>query len=118
DPAGFARLVEDLEGFRDEHVDPRGVPPEHLRHSAYYDELSWILSLEDKSKDYARRLAEVYEAGSKITGYEHYPEKYPFNAPRGSVVNSLTPQLKIIARLLSGGCKTKVFLVKIGGFDT
>ncbi len=37
--------------------------------------------------------------------------------------NGLTPQLKLIARLLDGGgadmgVKTKVFLVKIGGFDT
>lgn len=118
DPAGFARMVNELEGFVDEELDPRGVPPEHLRDSRYFDELNWILSLEDKSKDYAQRLAEVYEAGSKISGYKNYPEKYPFNAPRGSTVNSLTPQLQIIARLLSGGCKTKVFLVKIGGFDT
>src|SRR5690606_6660669 len=110
--------VNELEGFVDEELDPRGVPPEHLRDSRYFDELNWILSLEDKSKDYAQRLAEVYEAGSKISGYKNYPEKYPFNAPRGSTVNSLTPQLQIIARLLSGGCKTKVFLVRIGGFDT
>ena len=52
-----------------------------------------------------------------------YPEKYPFNAPPGSLNNRLTPQLKLIARLLDGGgaglgVNTKVFLVKIGGFDT
>jgi uncharacterized protein (DUF1501 family) len=37
--------------------------------------------------------------------------------------NGLTPQLQLIARLLDGGgpglgVKTKVFLVKMGGFDT
>src|SRR5690606_26384673 len=47
-----------------------------------------------------------------------YPETYPFNAPAGSKRNPLTPQLQLIARLLDGGCKTKVFLIKTGGFDT
>lgn len=116
DPERFAELVGELEGFIDEQVDPRGLPPEYLQGSPYYKELDWILSLEDKSKDYAQRLYEIYLAGgsSSIT----YPETYPFNAPQGSLRNPLTPQLKLIARLLAGGCKTKVFLVKIGGFDT
>jgi uncharacterized protein (DUF1501 family) len=118
DPEGFASLVGGLEGFLDEQVDPRGVPPQYLLNSPYYNELDWILSLEDKSKDYAARLAAVYTAGDQVTGFTDYPETYPFNAPKGSLRNSLSPQLKIIARLLSGGCKTKVFLIKTGGFDT
>ncbi|HEY0744288.1 MAG TPA: DUF1501 domain-containing protein [Chryseosolibacter sp.] len=117
-PEAFANLVKELEGFIDEEVDPRGIPPQFLENSPYYNELDWILSLEDKSKDYAERLAQVYAAGNLITGHTSYPEKYPFNAPEGSYKNHLTPQLQIIAKLLSGGCKTKVFLVKIGGFDT
>jgi uncharacterized protein (DUF1501 family) len=118
DPVEFANLVTELEGFLDEQVDPRGIPPQHLQHSPYYNELDWILSLEDKSKDYAERLRQVYQAGNQVPGYTNYPEKYPFNAPKGSLQNRLTPQLKIIAKLLSGGCKTKVFLIKMGGFDT
>lgn len=118
DPESFANLVGNLEGFLDEHIDPRGNPPAWLNDSPYYKELDWILSLEDKSKDYAERLAQVYQAGRSVPGYTSYPEVYPFNAPRTSLKNSLTPQLQIIARLLSGGCKTKVFLVKAGGFDT
>lgn len=117
-PQQFADLVAGLEGFQDELVDPRGIPPEFLKSSPYYNELEWILSLEDKSKDYAQRLAEVFLAGSKMPGNKNYPTTYPFNAPRGSLNNPLTWQLDIIAKLLSGGCKTKVFLVKIGGFDT
>lgn len=115
-PEAFAQLVGELEGFLDEAVDPRGLPPDYLKGSPYYKELDWILSLEDKSKDYAQRLAEVYEAGgaSSVT----YPENYPFNAPKGSLKNPLSGQLKLIAQLLAGGCQTKVFLVKVGGFDT
>jgi uncharacterized protein (DUF1501 family) len=118
DPLEFANLVGNLEGFLDEQIDPRGIPPGYLENSPYYNELQWILSLEDKSKDYAARLAEVYQAGLLVPGYTSYPEIYPFNAPKSSLKNSLTPQLQIIARLLSGGCKTKVFLIKTGGFDT
>ena len=116
DPASFAELVGELEGFIDEEVDPRGLPPQYLEGSPYYKELDWILGLEDKSKDYAERLYEVFLAGGQTS--ITYPETYPFNAPSGSLRNPLTPQLKLIARLLGGGCKTKVFMVKIGGFDT
>lgn len=115
-PARFFNLVDTLEGFDDVEIDRRGVPPEVLNPSPYWQELNWILQLEDKSEDYAERLYNVYLAGRE--GSVTYPETYPFNAPGGSKRNPLTPQLKLIARLLDGGCKTKVFLVKIGGFDT
>jgi uncharacterized protein (DUF1501 family) len=116
DPQGFAQLVEELEGFKDKDIDPRGKPPLSVANSPYWKELNWILSLEQKSDEYAQRLYEVYLAGgsSNVT----YPEVYPFNAPRGSLRNPLSAQLKLVARLLAGGCKTKVFMVKIGGFDT
>lgn len=121
DPQSFARLVDELEGFTDEGVDPRGKPPTALDNSPYGKELNWILGLEDKSEDYANRLYDVYRNApvSSVT----YPERYPFNAPKGSMRNGLTPQLQLIARLLDGGgpglgVKTKVFLVKMGGFDT
>ena len=121
DPEGFARLVNELEGFTDDGVDPRGKPPVALNDSPYGKELNWILGLEDKSEDYANRLYDVYKNSPEST--VTYPEKYPFNAPSGSLRNGLTPQLKLIARLLDGGgaglgVKTKVFLVKMGGFDT
>lgn len=121
DPEGFAALVNGLEGFQDQGIDPRGYPPTALMNSPYGKELNWILGLEGKSKDYAQRLYDVYKKSSPST--VTYPEKYPFNAPAGSLQNGLTSQLQLIARLLDGGgagqgVKTKVFLVKIGGFDT
>ena len=107
----------ELEGFfEDQAVDPRGIPPEYLKDSSYYKELKWILDLEDKTEDYTKRLREVLNSTSESTVV--YPSSYPFNAPNGSKTNRLKDQLKLIARLLAGGCKTKVFLVKIGGFDT
>ena len=119
DPESLAKLVEELEGFEDEGLDPRGTPPAFLRNSPYGKEMNWLLGLEDKSEDYAGRLFEVYQKSSEAS--VTYPETYPFNAPKGSLKNRLTPQLKLIARLLDGGgdgVKTKVFLLKLGGFDT
>lgn len=121
DPQSFAKLVEELEGFTDQGIDPRGKPPTALENSPYGKELNWILGLEDKSEDYAERLYDVYKAASASS--VTYPERYPFNAPKGSMRNGLSPQLQLIARLLDGGgpglgVKTKVFLVKMGGFDT
>lgn len=116
DPAAFQALIEELEGFRDVEIDPRGLPPTYLTGSPYYKELDWILSLEDKSKDYAQILYDRYVAGGASS--TTYPETYPLNAPQGSLRNPLSGQLRLISRLLAGGCKTKIFLVKIGGFDT
>lgn len=116
DPAGFAQLVEELEGFQDKDIDPRGRPPVIVENSPYWKELNWILSLEQKSDEYAQRLYQVFLDGGNAS--VTYPEVYPFNAPTGSLRNPLSNQLKLVARLLAGGCKTKVFMVKIGGFDT
>lgn len=116
-PKGFAQLVDELQGFQEmQNVDPRGIPPASLIGSPYYKEMQWILGLEDKSEDYAQRLYEVFQAGGNTS--VSYPERYPFNAPKGSMTNGLSAQLKLVAQLLAGGCKTKVFLVRMGGFDT
>lgn len=121
-PDNFANLVDSLEGFDDmEGVDPRGIPPEMINSSPYGAELNWILGLEDKSQDYASRLADIYNQASE--GTTTYPEVYPFRAPKGSLRNPLSSQLQIVSRLLAGGgagqgVKTKVFLLRIGGFDT
>jgi len=111
-PQGLANLVESLEGFVDEETAPRGTPPEFLSSSPYGKEMDWLLSLEDKSEVYIKRLAEIYNsaADTAVT----YPDSHPFSTS----TNPLSSQLKLIAQLLAGGIKTKVFLVKIGGFDT
>ncbi|MDX2305993.1 MAG: DUF1501 domain-containing protein [Microscillaceae bacterium] len=118
-PNQFFDLVENLEGFEDlEGIDPRGIPPQSVESSPYGKELNWILGLEQKSDDYAARLKQLYDIGDQIQSNVVYPEIYPFNAPPGISRNSLSGQLKIISRLISGGSKTKVYLVRLGGFDT
>jgi len=73
------------------------------------------MDIEANSNQYADRLKEVFDNGSN-TASVTYPETYPLSANR--LNNPLSPQLKLIARMLSGGSKTKIFLTRIGGFDT
>jgi len=46
-PESLANLIDQLEGFEDEGLDPRGTPPEFLSSSRYGREMQWLLSLED-----------------------------------------------------------------------
>jgi len=117
-PGNLANLIEQLEGFQDEGVDPRGLPPGFLESTRYGKEMEWILNLEDKSEVFVERLFDVYGNAPETT--VDYPESYPFNVRSR---NPLSNQLQLVARLLDGGgpgqgVKTKVFLVRIGGFDT
>ena len=92
-------------------------PPASVADTHYGKELRWILDIEEKSNQYAGRLKEVYERGNNSGGVI-YPEKYPYNVPIQRSKNPLAGQLKMIARLLSGGSQTKIFVARIGGFDT
>jgi uncharacterized protein (DUF1501 family) len=49
----------------------------------------------------------IKTANSKVTSQVVYPTG-----------NSLADQLKIVARLIKGGLKTKIYMVNYGGFDT
>ncbi|MEH0156705.1 DUF1501 domain-containing protein [Limibacter armeniacum] len=93
-----------------------GAPPESVKDTFYGHELQWIMDLEEKSNQYAGRLKELFDKGRNSSTV--YPERYPLSAPDGDVRNPLSAQLRMIARLLSGGAQTKIFLAKIGGFDT
>lgn len=119
-PEGLKNLVENLEGFEDKEVDPRGFPPES-QNSLYTEELNWILGLESKTEEYAERLYQIFSSASDTS--VTYPETYPFAAPRSQLNNPLSGQLQIVAKLLDGGgagqgVKTKVFMLRMGGFDT
>ncbi len=104
------------ESFFDINISQSGLPPDAISDTHYGDELRYILQMEEKTNQYGDRLRSVYEQGGDAS--VTYPNTYPFNAPKGRQTNSFYQQLKIIAQLLAGGCKTKIFLTKIGGFDT
>lgn len=94
-----------------------GDPPASVADTYYGKELEYIIGIEEQSNKYADRLKDIYTQGSNSNNVT-YPQRYPFNAPLGAIRNGLSSQLKLIARLLSGGSKTKIFLARIGGFDT
>jgi uncharacterized protein (DUF1501 family) len=81
------------------------------------EELKYLMEFEKKSNQYAQRLKDVYLAGSNTTSVI-YPSTYPYSAPLTAVNNPLSGQLRLIARLLKGGCKTRIFMCRLGGFDT
>jgi hypothetical protein len=80
------------------------------------NELRYLMELEKKANQYAGRLKEAFDNGSNSA--VSYPEAYPLSAPEAYLSNPLSGQLKLIARLLKGGLKTRIFLCRIGGFDT
>jgi uncharacterized protein (DUF1501 family) len=94
-----------------------GVDPPILYPDSHAgNELRYLMELEKKSNQYAGRLKEAFDNGSNSA--ISYPEAYPLSAPEAYLSNPLSGQLKLIARLLKGGLKTRIFLCRIGGFDT
>lgn len=91
-------------------------PPIVFPDSHAGDELRYLMEFEKKSNQYAGRLKQTYDNGSNSSVV--YPEAYPLSAPDAFLRNPLSGQLKLIARLLKGGLKTRIFLCRIGGFDT
>jgi uncharacterized protein (DUF1501 family) len=94
-----------------------GVEPPILYPDSHAgNELRYLMELEKKSNQYAGRLKEAYDNGTNSS--VSYPEAYPLSAPESYLSNPLSGQLRLIARLLKGGLKTRIFLCRIGGFDT
>lgn len=80
------------------------------------EELEYLWEFEGMSNEYAGRLRDVYNAGGSPS--VEYPTEYPYLCPNNFRSNPLSGQLSLIARLLAGGIKTRIFLCRIGGFDT
>ncbi len=67
-------------------------------------ELTYIRQVSQQTQQYGTVIKNAASAVSSQLAY-----------PTG---NSLADQLKIVARLIAGGLKTRVYMVSIGGFDT
>lgn len=93
DPAGFYSLINEF----------GGQPITNVPNSIYGNHLNYIMSTEQSTTIYAERVSNVFNAGSNMATY---PD------------TNLASQFKTVARLISGGCKTKIYLVHIVGFDT
>ena len=70
--------------------------------SEYIDNIKFINGMELTATNYAERISTVFNAGSNAVTYPQF---------------DLANQLKTVAKLISGGSKTKIFLLRIDGFD-
>ena len=70
--------------------------------SEYIDNINFINGMEMAATNYAQRISTVFNAGSNAVTYPQF---------------NLADQLKTVARMISGGSKTKIFLLRIDGFD-
>ncbi|MGX5820794.1 DUF1501 domain-containing protein [Chitinophaga lutea] len=67
-------------------------------------ELKYIRLIQQQTNKFADAIK---TAAGKVTNQRDYPAN-----------NHLAEQLKIVARLVAGGLKTRLYMVSIGGFDT
>ena len=67
-------------------------------------ELTYVRTLAQETQQYAQVIK---NAANNVTQQSTYPSN-----------NALADQLKIVARLIKGGLKTKLYLVSFGSFDT
>ncbi len=91
DPVNFYNLINGIQGSA---PNTRGGK-----------ELTYIRQIAQQTQQYA---SVIKAAAAKVT-------KQFAGYPTG---NSLADQLKIVARLIAGGLKTRIYMVSLGGFDT
>lgn len=82
------------------------APPDYLPCCDAGDKIAHIRQQQSLAVGYAGEIKKAYDAGATRATYPT------------SGQNALADQLKIVARLIHGGLKTKVYFVTIGGFDT
>lgn len=93
DPAGFYSVLNGL----------GGVPPLNIPNSDYGKQLEYITNTDSLSNTYAQSISTAFNSG---TNGVSYPD------------SDLANQLKTVAKLISGDLGSKVYMVRISGFDT
>ena len=90
-------------GFYSELNGLGGTPPSVIANSDYGLELQYIIDTDRLSNQYSQAISNAFNSGNNTNSY---PD------------TDLSNQLKTVARLISGGLETKIYIVRIGGFDT
>ena len=78
--------------------------PEPAPNTQWGEQLAYLRLVSQQSNQYGEVVTNAYNNSSNMATY---PEN-----------NSLADQLKIVARLIAGGLKTRVYMVGLDGFDT
>ena len=71
----------------------------------YGSHIEYISTLINQTNEYGTAISSSANAGNSLSNLY-------------DPLNPLAVQLKYIAQMISGGLKTKVYIVNIGGFDT
>ncbi len=93
DPAGFYSILNGL----------GGQAPTTFPNSDFGTELAFIAGVDALSNTHAASISDAFNSG---TNASTYPD------------TDLADQLKTVAKLISGDLQTKVYMVRISGFDT
>jgi len=93
DPSGFYSVLNGL----------GGQPPATIPNSHYGTELDYIIQTDNLSNQYAQSISNAFNNGTNASTYQD---------------TDLADQLKTVAKLISGGLDSKVYMVRISGFDT
>lgn len=67
------------------------------------DQLSYVRTVAQQTSSYTKTIS---DAAKKVTTQGTYPD------------TDLARQLKVVAKLIAGGLKTRIYMVTLGGFDT
>lgn len=92
DPAGFYSVISLLSG----------QPVTQFPNSDYGELLSFMNTVETSTQVYSQRISSVFNQGANTVSYPN---------------TDLANQLKTVARFISGGSRTKVYMARLGGFD-
>lgn len=94
---------QDASGFYSVLSGLGGEAPSFIPNSHYGEELQYIIDNDQITTIYSEAISNAFNNGSNNASYED---------------SDLSNQLKTVARLISGGLESKVYLVKLNGFDT
>lgn len=94
---------QDPSGFYSELNGLGGSPPLAIPQSDYGSELQYVIATDQLSNQYSQSITDAFNHG---TNSSSYPD------------TDLSNQLKTVARLISGDLQSKIYIVRIGGFDT
>ena len=96
---------QDVEGFYSVLNGLAGEAPIDIPDSDYGDQLQFLINTDSASNRYAAAISQAFANGRNAAG-ANYPD------------TGLADQLKTVARLISGDLGSKVYMVRISGFDT
>jgi uncharacterized protein (DUF1501 family) len=93
DSSGFYSIINGL----------GGAAPTNIPNSDYGQLIQFLLDSDSSTNVYANSISTAFNAGTNSISYP---------------ATGLADQLKTVAKFISGGLQTKVYLVKLSGFDT